>query len=209
MLRVAAQVMMIAVRIVDLGKYKAKLYVSCLELHHSLVGTYPLRIRVRIPRTDQSTLLRFLGPDTYIFVMRKKEAFLLYVSRVGRCVLTFFKDLGQVAMCYVAVVEAFSLSAAVGDEAVKHVFFNSTKLLDEMSENRQHIHAELLRHKGLIERILVGIGSPCSADTLISTVGSSLNVAQKTRNAVGATWDVVGDVVKKGVGSTVFGFTGY
>ncbi len=209
MIRVAGQVTMIAVRIITLAKQKVKLYVSFCELHHAVVGTYPLRIRVRLPRAGKSYLMNFLGPDQYIFVMRKKEALQLYVSRLVRCAVIFFNELFQVSMCYMDVIEAFSLSTAVGSEAVKHVFINSTKLLDEISQNKQYIHRELLEHKGLIERILVGIGSPCTADKLVSTVASTLGPLEKIYNVAGVTWDKLGGVVKKGVGSTIYGFSGY
>lgn len=209
LVRIGAQVTLIAVRILELGKQKVVLYRAYCEVHHALVSTYPLRVRVRLPKAGQSRLLDFLGPDQYLFVMRKKEALQQYVSRLALCVAQLFKEMFVVSMCYMDVIEAFSLSSEVGDQAVKHIFINATRLLDEMSENKQHIHAELLRHKSLIQRILVGLGTPCQADQLISAVASTLTVAEVTSNTVKNIFGRGEDFLKEGLSSVCLSFTGY
>ncbi len=205
-LRIAAQVTMIATRIVQLGKQKVATYVAYCEVYHAIACTYPLRVRVRLPRVGDSWALDILGPDQYIWMMKKKEAFLLYVARIIRCVAHLFQEMLKVSMCYMDVIEAFSLNSATRDEAVNHFFLNATRLLDEIAENKQTIHAELLRHKHLIQQILSSLGSPCQAEQLIGAVAATLTPVERTYNAAKVIYDQGEDFVKHGLSSLALSF---
>ncbi len=204
-IRIAAQVVLIAVRIVDLGKQKYQVYMAYCELKNSVFAHYHFQIEVRLP-SQQTYALKMLGPEHYIFVMKRKEKMLIYVGRINRCTLILFKEMFKTSMCYMDIIEAFSMNSAVRTEAVNQIFINSTRLLDDMCENKQHIHAELLKHKGIIEQILTGIGSPYKAEQLIDAVGRTLSQVERTYNTAKYLYDNSENRIKDGLSSMAISF---
>lgn len=207
--RIAAQVTLIAVRILDLGKQKVSTYRAYNDLYDALIVKHPLRVRVRLPYGPPSPLQNLLGPDHYVWLLKKKEALVRYGSRVIRCASELFKQMMLTTLCYMSVIEAFTVSTEVKNEAISQVFLNASRLLDEMSENKQHIQAQLLRHKGLIEQILTGLGSPCRAEQLISAVAKTMTAAEHTSNVVGTVWKYTEGAAKSGVSTLSLAAVGW
>lgn len=199
LLRLGAQVVMIATRILQLGKQKVVTYAAYCEFYDAVANTYPLRVKVSLPREEDSFALRLLGPVEYLWIMKKKEAFMVYISRVIRCAALLFREMLKVSMCYMDVIEAFSLSSENRDLAVNHFFLNTASLLDEITENKHSIHAELIRHKPLVQQILSGLGSPFKADKLIDAVAASLTVTQRAYSTVKTVYNYSEDFVKQGL----------
>jgi hypothetical protein len=195
--RVAAQVVMIIQRIIELGKQKVRTYYAICNLYDAVFISHPIRPKVRLPRGQPSVIQELLGPDHYIWAMRKKETFQIYCFRVLKCAIELLKQMLYTSMCYMDVIEAFTISPENSRTAISHAFINASRILDDMSQNKQYIHATLIRHKGLVEKVLAGIGSPCQADSLISAVATTLNTAEIAQNTLGWVWDNTEKFVKE------------
>ncbi|MDP1834505.1 MAG: hypothetical protein Q8K75_01120 [Chlamydiales bacterium] len=195
--RVAAQVTMIATRIIDLGKQKVRTYYAFCDVYDAIFVSHPIRAKVRLPRGRPSFLQEFLGPDHYIWAMKKKEVLQVYSTRILKSVLELFKQMFYTSMCYMDVIEAFTINPETTNTAINHVFIHASTILDDMSQNKQHIHATLIRHKSLIEKILLGIGGPCKVETLISAVGTTLTTAELAQNTLGRAWEGTQDFFRE------------
>lgn len=195
-IRIAAQVTLATVRIIELGKQKVRTFYALRDLYYAVTNRQPLRIRVKMP-TKPTALYELLGPDHYIWALKKKEALIQYTAKVMRCVFELLKEMLFTSMCYMDVIEVFTLNPEAKHDAVNQIFISTSRLLDDISKNKQYIHAELIRNKRLIEQILSGLGNPCRADQLISAVGASLTVGERTYNAAGWVWDNTKDALKE------------
>jgi hypothetical protein len=212
-IRIAAQVTLAAARIVELGKQKMRTFYALRDLYYAIAMRQPLRIRVKMPRDKHSLIFhlavqRLLGPDNFVWALKKKEAVIQYVSRIARCTFELLRHMFVTSMCYMDVIEVFTLNPEAKHDAVNQVFMSASRLLDDISKNKQHIHAELLRNQRLIEKILSGLGNPCRADQLISAVSMSLTVTEKTYNTAGWVWDNTKDVVKQAYCGGMLGIFG-
>ena len=184
LLRMSAQILLVTSRIVDLGKQKVRTYDAYCDVLHAIFTSESHWVRVEVPQGQPTFALLFLGEDYYIWAIQKREAFLFYVRRVGLSTVHLFKEMFNTSMCYMDVIEAFSVNVNASNDAVNHLFIHTAKLLDGISENKQTIHAELLKHKKLIQQVLTVMGTDYKAETLIGEVAKTLNTAERTYNGV-------------------------
>lgn len=192
--RVAAQVVLIVTRLYDLGYQKVQTYYAFCALYDAAL-IHPISVKVELPA--DSLLKDVLGNSSYLWIRKESEKVKIYCTRVALAAIELLKQMFYTSMCYMDVIEAFTINPEVTNTAINHIFVNSSRMLDEMSENKQHIYATLKRYKGLVEEILVSIGSPCNADTLISTVKKTLTVAQWTKSTMDYVWDGSKEIVNE------------
>lgn len=209
LLRIASQIVLVTARIVDLGKQKIRTYEAYCDVLHAIFTLESHWVSVKILRDQPSLALKFLGEDYYIWAIQQRESFFFYVRRIALCASILFTEMLKTSMCYMDVIEAFSINSATHNDAVNHLFINTTKLLDGISENKQTIHAELLKHKGLIKQVLGVMGTQYQAETLIGEVAKTLNHAERTYNGVKWVFESSEDGIRDGLSSLCISCLGW
>jgi len=209
LLGISAQIILVTSRTIDLGKQKVRTYDAYCDVLHAIFTSESHWVRVHVPRDKPTLILKFLGDDLYIWVIQKKEAFLFYVRRVGISTGRLFKEMFNTSMCYMDVIEAFSVNATTNNDAVNHLFINTAKLLDDISENKQTIHAVLCKHEMLIQQILGVMGTKYQAKTLIKEVAKTLDTAERTYNGVQWVFNKTESSLLDGASSLCLSLLGY
>ncbi len=207
-IRTGAKLTLIALRILELAEQKVVTIQAARDLYEAVMVARPLRTRVRLPKGRPPWLQQVVGPDHYVWLVRKKEVLISYVSRVARCTALLFKHMLHTSLCYMSVIEVLSLDPEVENEAISHIFLNSKRLLDEMSENKQHIYVELLRHTGLVQQILSGLSIPCKAEQLINAFATTLTATERTLSAAESIWSRIGGAVGQGISTMCLSISG-
>lgn len=200
-LRGAAQVVLATRRILDCGRQKGHVYQAWQAIGDTWNTDYEPYVSVRISADpDQAGFLeRLCEDDSYTWVETHRQIFTLRTRDIWTCVKKLFWELLQLSVCYRLVIEAFSLDADVRTAAVNELFVHTSHILQDLSENRKVIHAELMQNRRLIQQVINTLGADTRAETLIDAVGSTLSVAESAYSTTSVICNTVGGGFRDGV----------
>jgi hypothetical protein len=202
-LRTAGQCVLIATRILDCIEQQTVLQRSYHKWIEALKGYYPENKKWKWPQSETES---WASPSTTLYFKQSAYNVTWRTRRIARRTFKLIKNMFKLSMMMMDAIEAFSLSPSTRNEAVSEIFVNSTKCLDRLVENKEELLSKLQNNKGLIGKILTGIGSPYHADHFILHVSNTLAATAKAQQMVNkvnqAANGVLEDLVKQGI----FGF---
>jgi len=173
LVRIAAQTVLIARRIVDCAQQQAAFGRAYHDWTNALKGRcWP---QYAPEYQDLKAYHGLWSPSTAVWWTAKKRLLCAVVKRIVVCTLYLFKEGFKLSMCIMDVIEAFSLSVEKGNESVNDLFINSSKLLDELIGNKQLLLEELASHRDVIQRILTRVGSKVTVEQLTASVGGTID----------------------------------
>lgn len=199
-IRVAAQALLIATRILEAVEQKVVFCLSWRKWTQSVRGHYTPHIRCK---WDKKTETSLFSPSTRNWAESLKRNAAARIDRVMKNTLGIGKNGFMLSMRLMDAAEAFSLSPETKTEAVSEFFLNGSKSISTIVENKERLRAGLIENKGLIDKCLSGIGSSYKSEQLIGAVSKTLEKTETTYNTVSKVAGVANnaalDTLKRGI----------
>lgn len=174
LLRVAAQTILVARRILDcalqqmaFGEAYRQCKVALLQpawpTHDVVVGEVPPALR------------KIVSPSSWLrWNLRIRRLIAKVESVIWRTGL-FFREGFRLSMCYMDAIEALSLTQEQGRESINELFINTSRTLEELVVNKTLILEELDTHKPLIRRLLKRVHASFTEEELTEGVRKALD----------------------------------
>lgn len=169
LLKIAAQSLLIATRMLECSQQQASLCREGKRLLEAMKGHYPKPVEMswidRQPNSWVSPSSAFGWKVTYLNIRNR-------ITRVALIALNLCKKAFTFSMSLMDAIDAFYLSPATSNEGINESFVNIIKWLDTIVENKESLLQGLKDNKSIIEKILKG--SPFQYDQLENAVAKTL-----------------------------------
>jgi hypothetical protein len=173
-LRVAAQCLLIATRIMECAKQQAVLCNSARKCWKSAFqGYYPQPIKQKWVSRAKS---HWFSPSTIGWLQTRGQAFCNRISRIIECTYKVFFHCFKLSLQLMDVMDVICLSPYTQNEGITEIFVNTVKCLDTLVNNKEELLSGLESNKPIIEKILCN--SPITYDRLHSTISQTLEKSE-------------------------------
>ncbi len=192
LVKLSAISVLIATRILHSVTAYEKLLNAWGKMYEAFHNEYPVPIKVD---WNQETHNRFFSLSSIIWIKTTtKEA----IQRVKRIALTLFQVTKRaffLSMRLVDAIEAFSLNPNVRHEAINLLYVNSSTCVSKLVDNKELLLERLESNRGVIKKVLTGIGSPITTNQLTKSVRSTLEKTASAHKSVKTVNEAVGEFV--------------
>ncbi len=171
LLRIAAQCLLVATRLMECVQQQSALCRACKHWMSAVKGHYPHPVHV-----DWDT--RF---ETGYFA-QKALAVSYRLERIARGTFSVIAEMFKLSMHLMDVIDAFSWSPSTKYEGINEGFVNITKWLAVTVEHKEELLMGITKHRELIERLLCG--SIISYDQLHAGVSKALEKTEVVYHGV-------------------------
>lgn len=179
LLKVAAQSLLIATRILECTQRQRELYMDLRHLLEAIKGRFPAPI-------DQTWIKQqpgmWISPSSAfgwrIMIISARNR----ISRIGAISLNVCKKVFVLSMAIMDATDAFYLSPATHNEGINEGFINVIKWLDAIVDQKETLLQGLNENRELVERILKN--SPFSFDQLQQTIAKALEKTEAIHTRV-------------------------
>lgn len=190
LLRIAAQTILIATRILQCVEEHQGLLNQWERVQYTFEGTY----RAPFPNEHYLDGMPFLSSSTIYWWETEGRSQLDRIRRLAEESLQLCWQAFRLSMTIMDAIEAFSLSPESQREGVNELFINGTKWIDQLVKNKEVLLNSLEENQELIQKVLHGIGSPMTSKFLIDKVKVTIEKTEDLHNVVNGTSHVAGQV---------------
>lgn len=188
-LKVAAQCLLIATRIMECAKQQSVLCNSARKWWKVVIqGHYPQPIK---QKWGTHVKHHWISPSSSGWLQTKCTAFWNRIIRVIECTYKIFFHCFKLSMQLMDVLDVLSLSPYTQNEGVTELFVNTVKCLNDIVENKEELLSGLESNKPIIEKIL--LNSPVTYDRLHSTVAQIIEKTESVSDVAKAVSISTGD----------------
>lgn len=172
-LKIAAQSLLIATRLLTCAQQQASLYREGKRLIAAVKGHYPHPVEV--PWTTHSSSFLFSPSSLYEW---KTFSISIWnrISRIAFIITRLFFKALTLSMCVMDAIDAFYISPTTKNEAINESCLNVIQWLDALVDKKETLLQGITEHKDIIERILKG--SPFTYTQLQRSITSALNATE-------------------------------
>jgi hypothetical protein len=171
LLRVAAQCLLVATRLLDAARQQAAVCRSGRRLIAAIKGDYPKPLLIEWDRKCHS----WLSPSTVYWWQSSTFCLRERVQRIAACIFELLIKTFKLSMKIMDVIDAFCWSPSTKNEGVTESFINITKWLEAVIDQKEELLTGLTNNQAVIEKILKN--SPITYSQLNSVL---LNALEKT-----------------------------
>lgn len=183
--RIAAQCLLVATRLLECVQQQAELYQSCCRWMEAVKGQYPKIVKVKWLRECS-----YGSPSTIHWWRLTAHSLVERVKRIIFCTLSVFKHAFKLSMCIMDVMEAFYWSPSVKQDAVGESFVNITKWLTVAVEQKEELLQGIADNKAIIQKLLER--SPLTYQMLYQGIERTLDNAETVFHGVKTISDLGG-----------------
>lgn len=173
MLKIAAQCLLIATRLLDCAQQQVVVHQEGKKLLDEIRGRYPTFVDVPWPKHREG---RWLSPSTVYYWKYAMANVRERVQRIALSAMAFCRSAFTLTMCLMDTIDAFYLSPTNPHdgygEGINEGFVNLMKWIDTAVDNKESLLQGLSQNQALIEKILSG--SPLSYSHLYAAVEKAL-----------------------------------
>lgn len=177
--RLAAQSLLVATRILDCSQQQARLCRAGRRWTNAVKGQYPAPVYVNWDTTTTST---WLSPSTVYWWRRMGVTIWERICRIALCTFDLFKKAFRLSMNIMDVIDAFCWSPAAKNDAVCESFVNIGKWMTAIVNNKDELLEGLEKNREIIERILKG--APLTYEKLYTAVKGGIIKVVVFQNAM-------------------------
>ncbi len=193
-LRIAAQCVLIANRILTCVEQCANMFNAYQQLANAIKGNYP---RHRISKWSTKQPSSIYSPSTKQWMKKGWDSAGNRVKRIAIALFCLFKEMFKLSMCIMDAIESFSLSPTTRNESINQLFVNATQSIDRLVGTQEMLRDGLVRHREIIAQFLIGMGSQWKVEYLIGTVESTLEGAKKIQKVAHFGDGIIPDLGKR------------
>ena len=179
-LRIAAQSVLIARRIVDYVKQHRAFVRSWNKLCDAVRGKYYYRVTVHAGGPSGFLSAIFSASTATSWLVSYKLA-VERTRRIWNGTANLMSEGFLLSMRLADVVEAFSISDSTRDESVNELFLNAVSLIGELVEDRANLIQELKDNREVIDKLLYYTHSQYSVENIIQQVENVADVAERVQ----------------------------
>lgn len=179
--RLAAQCICVATRMMDCVKQQAIVYEAGNRCIDAIAGHYPAPVKYSWPKGD----VKVLSPSSVQWMKVRTQKVADQTTRISKTALTFFKELGILSMKIMDVMDVIYWTPETGRRVVNESFVNLSKWVNEAAENKEEILDGMKKNREVIEVLLTG--TSLNYDLLYQGVNASLNGAERVQNVITTT----------------------
>lgn len=172
-LRVAAQCLLIATRILQCVQQQASLYREGERFIDALSGRFPAPVSVFWTKEQKSG---WLSPSTVHWWKITSGNLWNRIARIAFCALHFGKKAFTLSMLIMDAADAFYLSPSTRNEGIHEGFVNVIKWLNTIVDQKEELLAGISQNREIIEKIIDK--SPFTYTQLHDTVARALGNAE-------------------------------
>jgi hypothetical protein len=169
LVRISALSVLIANRIMMVVDQIFRLQESIRKLQNSCRDEYSEVTKYEIVTGS------FFSPSTLSEAKYTLRNTLEKIRRIFFCVLHVLKDTFLLSMRMIDAIEMFYLSPQSREEGINEIFVNGSEMLSTLEENQANLLNSLKKCKGIIDKVLKGIGSEYTADQFIQAASTTLD----------------------------------
>lgn len=173
-LRIAAQCLLIATRILECVQQQAALINAGQSWLSAVKGHYAPKAKISWKELSPHP---FLSPSTDYWLRSTGQSISYKVGRIARSTIILFVEAFTLSMKIMDAVDAFCLSPQTRNEGLNEGFINTIKWLDALTENKEELLNGLEDNRAIIEKIVSG--SPLTYETIHSGVEKTLDRTEK------------------------------
>lgn len=186
--RIAAQCLLVATRLLDCAQQQAALYRSGQRLIATIKGHYQPSYRLS---WEHSQGYCILSPSSVYWWKTMALTLWERTTRIVLCSLNLFKHVFKLSMRMMDVVDAFCWSPAVQEDSINEGFVNVSKWLKAVVEKKEDLLAGVTENREIIERFMEY--SPFTYDQLHSGLVKALDKTEVAYQGVKTLSDLGGD----------------
>ena len=188
LVRISAISVLIAARIFQAVQEYEKLQDSWLRMNDAFHNHYPTPIHCK---WDQQ--YNFFSLSTVIWFKINTKVLICRIQVVAICIFKVGKHALLLSLRLVDAIEAFSLKPEIREEGINLIFVNTSTCMSQLVNNKDFLLESLESNQEVIEKILNGLGSQLTADTLIDTVESALEKTVSIHKTTSTVNDHIGE----------------
>lgn len=174
LLKIAAQSLLIATRLLACTRQQKSLYRECLRLITAFKGYYPAPVDTPW-MTNSSPLL--CSPSS-LYEWKVFSLSLWHrISRIALIITKIFIKTFTLSMCMMDTIDAFYISPTTKNVAINECCLNIIQWLDTLVDKKETLLQGITENKEIIERILKG--SPFTYIQLETSVASALATTER------------------------------
>lgn len=151
LIRIAAQCLLIATRILECSQQQIAVYRSGKRWIEALKGHYPKTYRNSWNQKHQNLLT---SPSSSFQLSTSSQILWDRIKRIVRCTLVIFIHLFKLSMCLMDTIDAFSLNPQTYSEGINESLINMIKWLNCLVENKHELLNGISSNQEIIEKIL-------------------------------------------------------
>jgi hypothetical protein len=190
LVRVAAQCLLVATRLLDCAQQQAALCAHGRRWLLSLKGHYPKPMRVQ---WNKGNIHPCCSPShvhwwkTTALTIRER------IERIAWKTLVLFKEAFRLSMCIMDAIDSLSLTPESRYEGVTEGFVNITKWLDAIVDNKDELLQGLYENKAVIKHLLKT--SPITYEQLYEGVNNTLQKTEAVQKGIKRASEFAGGAV--------------
>lgn len=197
-LRVAAQCVFIATRILECIQQKIVICHAYKKLKEACQGTFAYHPPCQwIKETNISLSESLVSASTLNWIRLTAKTLSGRIQRIALCILRLLKEIFILSMRVMDAIESFSLSPTTRNDSLNELFVNGTRSLDILVENKQSLLSGLKDNKEVISSILQGLNPQYNVNDLIAGVSKTMKVVETVHSGVKAINSFCGGAVVK------------
>jgi hypothetical protein len=170
LIRIAAQCVLIATRILECVEQQAALYRAGGKWLNDLQGFYPQPIRSPWIKKQSS---KWISPSTSSWWSCQTDTLFSRIERIVRSTFHLCKRIWKLSMQIMDVMDAFYLSPATSNQSINEFFVHAIKWTETLVEKKEILLQGIVSNREIIEKILRG--SPFTYEQLEKAVTKALD----------------------------------
>lgn len=190
LVRISAISVLIATRILHTVREYEKLQDSWLRMKDAFQCHYETPVRYN---WDQKS--GFFSLSTVIWFKTTTKSVILRIQVVAIAIFKVGKHFFLLSLRLVDAIEAFSLKPEIREEGINLMFVNTSTCMSHLVNNKDFLLESLESNQKVIEKVLEGLGSQLTVETLIDTVESALEKAGSFHRSVNTVNEHIGEFV--------------
>lgn len=184
-LRVAAQCVFIATRILECVQQQALVCRAFRKCIDAFCGTYVVTPKIQWVKKSATSLGSSCFSAYSINWQRQFFRTLGYrIKWIACSILQLFTEIFKLSMRIMDAIESFSLSPRTRNESINEFFVNGTRCMDVLVQNKQCLLKSLIDNKPIIADILQGVNPAYKVEHLIATVSGAIDKTEMVSKGI-------------------------
>lgn len=194
LLRIAAQCVLIANRILTCVEQYGNVYAAYQRLNQAIRNHYP---RHHIPRWPIKQHSSIYSPSTKQWLRSGWHSAIERFKRIAIALFNVMKELGKLSLCLMDAIETFSLSPTTRNESINQLFVNATQSIDQLVDTQESLREGLTQNREIISSFLIEMGSSYKVEHLISAVETTMKGTKKVQDVAHFGNGILPDIGKR------------
>lgn len=177
LIRVAAQCVLIATRILECVEEQTALRKEGRTWLHAIQGHYPSPVKISWSKKQR---FGWISPSTSNKWTYRAKAWIDPIQRTSIATFHIFRRTFSLSMRIMDAMDAFCFSPEVKNEGINELFVNAMKWLETLVDKKEQLLKGLVDNKLIIERILKN--SPVKYEALYEATAKTLDHTEAIYN---------------------------